>query len=160
MIKKTNTLGEIMEKYPEVAPVLASAGLHCIGCHVSTYESIGDGCLSHGMNKKEVDELIKKANARIREYDKLAQVTFTTGAFDELNKRLVASKEKFVRVTQNFGEFDFQTTNKKEKGEIELQVKGGAGKIVVLLPIRTERLLRGVKIDFDKKLKDFSASRI
>jgi hybrid cluster-associated redox disulfide protein len=160
MIKKTDMLGEIMEKYPEVAPVLAGAGLHCIGCHTSAYETIEQGCLAHGMKKKEVDELIKSANSRILEYDKLQKVSFTEGAFLELSKRLKKSNKKFVQIAQNFGEFDFLTVDKKEAGVIELPIEGKSGKIVVLLPLRTERLLRGVKIDFDKKLNDFSASRI
>ena len=33
-IKKTDLLGEIIDSYPEIAPVLAQSGLHCIGCHV------------------------------------------------------------------------------------------------------------------------------
>ena len=49
-IQRTDTLGKVIEENPEIAPLLMQAGLHCIGCHVSAYESIQDGCASHGMN--------------------------------------------------------------------------------------------------------------
>jgi hybrid cluster-associated redox disulfide protein len=41
---------------------LFEAGLHCIGCHMSAYETIEQGCLAHGFSKKEIDDLIKKLN--------------------------------------------------------------------------------------------------
>ncbi len=54
--------GEILGKHPEAAEVLFSSGLHCIGCGMAMYESLEDGCKAHGMNKKEIEELIKKLN--------------------------------------------------------------------------------------------------
>ena len=56
------TFSEIMEKHPESAEILFIEGLHCIGCGMAMYESLEDGCKAHGMNKKEIEELIKKLN--------------------------------------------------------------------------------------------------
>jgi hybrid cluster-associated redox disulfide protein len=61
-ISKDMTFAELLEKNPESMNDLFEAGLHCIGCHMSAYETIEQGCLAHGMSKKEVDELIKKLN--------------------------------------------------------------------------------------------------
>jgi hybrid cluster-associated redox disulfide protein len=160
MIKKTDTLGTIMAEYPEVAPVLASAGLHCIGCHVSTYETLEEGCLSHGMSKKDVDALVKSANARIAEYDKLPKVVFSDKVFAELNKRLGKPKKKFVRIVQNFGEFDFEASNIINDADVVIELDKGKEKVSVVVPKNIERMLRGVRIDFDPKVKDFTAARV
>jgi hybrid cluster-associated redox disulfide protein len=61
-ITKDITFMQLLEKKPESMNVLFEAGLHCIGCHMSAYETIEQGCSAHGMNKKEIDELIKKLN--------------------------------------------------------------------------------------------------
>lgn len=174
LIKKTDTLGDIVTNYPEVVPILASAGLHCIGCHVATYESLEEGCLAHGMNKKEVDELVKKSNTRIAEYEVMPKVVFTTNAVLELGKRLGKPSKKFVRIVHNFsGEFDFEATNDKEKTDVVVEAKvvdakapteKSKGKetksINILADKRIEKMLRGVEIDFDAKQKDFAAKRV
>jgi hydroxylamine reductase len=61
-ITKDMTFAELFEKKPESMNVLFEAGLHCIGCHMSVYETIEQGCQAHGMNKKQIDEIIKKIN--------------------------------------------------------------------------------------------------
>lgn len=61
-ITKEMTFEELLEKNPESMNILFESGLHCIGCHMSVYETIEQGCLAHGMNKKQIDALIKKLN--------------------------------------------------------------------------------------------------
>ncbi|MCX6803590.1 MAG: DUF1858 domain-containing protein [Candidatus Diapherotrites archaeon] len=157
-VKKTDTLGEAINNFPEIAPVLAQAGLHCIGCHVSGYESIEQGCLSHGMSTKDVTALINQANARISEFEKMPIVTFTVSAAKELNKRL--GNKKFVKITQVFGgEFDFEATNEKEKGDVLVPVTFEKKRITVLAGKKIERMLHGIGIDYDSKQKDFVAKR-
>ena len=56
------TFYEILEKYPESADILFESGLHCIGCGAAMYETLEQGCLAHGMDKKQIEELIKKIN--------------------------------------------------------------------------------------------------
>jgi hybrid cluster-associated redox disulfide protein len=62
VVRKNMTFAEIMEKYPDAANVLFESGLHCIGCGMAMYETIEQGCMAHGMSKKEIDELIKRLN--------------------------------------------------------------------------------------------------
>jgi len=61
-ISKAMALGEIIQKFPKAAPLLAEAGLHCIGCHISAFESLEDGCKAHGLSDKEIDSLVKRMN--------------------------------------------------------------------------------------------------
>ena len=84
MINKKDTLGQIMQNYPEVAPVLAKAGLHCVGCHVSAYESLEDGCLAHGLKEKDILDIIKKSNDVIKKVDSLPEISFTKKALEVL----------------------------------------------------------------------------
>ncbi|VVB82705.1 Uncharacterised protein [uncultured archaeon] len=62
VISKNMTFSEIMEKHPESANVLFNSGLHCLGCGMAMYETFEQGCMAHGMNKKQIDDLIKKMN--------------------------------------------------------------------------------------------------
>ena len=65
-ITKKMIFAELLEKHPEAANILFESGLHCIGCGGAMYETIEQGCLAHGMSKKEIGELIKKINKEIK----------------------------------------------------------------------------------------------
>jgi len=60
--KKTN-LGEILEKYPKAAGVLADKyQLHCIGCFAAAFENLGQGAKAHGMTDKEIKAMLEELN--------------------------------------------------------------------------------------------------
>lgn len=61
-ITKDMTFSEIFEKKPEAIGVLFESGLHCVGCGMAQSETFEQGCEAHGMNKKQIDDLIKKMN--------------------------------------------------------------------------------------------------
>ncbi|MCX6707694.1 MAG: DUF1858 domain-containing protein [Candidatus Woesearchaeota archaeon] len=46
------TLGEVLQKHPESAEVMFKHGMHCIGCHISAYETIEQGAATHGISLK------------------------------------------------------------------------------------------------------------
>lgn len=54
------TIGEIIRQYPEVAPVLMEAGMHCLGCPSAQMESLAEAAVVHGMN---IDDLMAKIAA-------------------------------------------------------------------------------------------------
>ncbi len=58
-ITKEMTIEEVVEQYPETMMVFMRHGLHCVGCHVSAFESIEEGALAHGIN---VDALVSDLN--------------------------------------------------------------------------------------------------
>ncbi len=57
-------LNELLLKKPEAAEILFKAGLSCIGCPMAMQETLEQGCLAHGMSKKDIDELIKRLNKK------------------------------------------------------------------------------------------------
>jgi len=65
-IMQDMTFGEVLEKYPETAQVMMSHGLHCIGCHVASYETIKEGAKAHGMTDKQIVSMIDKMNKAAR----------------------------------------------------------------------------------------------
>jgi len=62
MITKDTNFIELLEKKPEAFNLLFQAGLHCLGCSMSAYETIEQGCLAHGMSQKDIANLIKQLN--------------------------------------------------------------------------------------------------
>jgi len=62
-------VGDIVKRYPETMEVMTSYGLHCVGCHVSQFESLEDGCRGHGMTEEVCKELIAAINKAIAEAD-------------------------------------------------------------------------------------------
>jgi hybrid cluster-associated redox disulfide protein len=64
-ITKDMTLGEAVSRYPQTMEVLFSYGLHCIGCHVSAYETIEQGAMAHGIDEKGVKKMVEEMNKKI-----------------------------------------------------------------------------------------------
>ena len=66
MITKESIIGDVLKKHPKSADVMFKHGLHCIGCHVSAFESIENGCKVHGMDEKQIDALVKEINKVVK----------------------------------------------------------------------------------------------
>jgi len=62
LVTKDTNLGEVLLKYPKVAEVLLSYGLHCVGCPVSGFDTIENGAKIHGLKSNEVEELVQRIN--------------------------------------------------------------------------------------------------
>jgi len=61
-ITNKTKLSKIIEEKPESAMILIEAGMGCVGCPMAMQETLEQGCLAHGMNKKDIDKLIKELN--------------------------------------------------------------------------------------------------
>ena len=57
-------LSAILGKNPKAAEILFEAGMACVGCPMAMQETVEQGCLAHGMTKKEINELIKRLNEK------------------------------------------------------------------------------------------------
>ena len=64
-ITKEMTLGEAVSKFPETAVIMMRYGLHCIGCHVASWETIEQGALGHGLTAAQVKDMVAEMNAAI-----------------------------------------------------------------------------------------------
>jgi len=59
--KKTK-INELIEQKPEAIEILFEAGMGCVGCPMAQQETIEQGCKAHGMNDKDIKELIEGIN--------------------------------------------------------------------------------------------------
>jgi hybrid cluster-associated redox disulfide protein len=69
-ITKDMMIGEVVREHPAVAMVMMSHGMHCVGCHVAAFETIEQGCKGHGMDDKQIDEMIEEMNKIAEEEEK------------------------------------------------------------------------------------------
>lgn len=61
-INEKMPLGEILQKCPESAEVMLNRGLHCLGCHASGFETLEQGAMMHGMEAKDIKQMVKEIN--------------------------------------------------------------------------------------------------
>lgn len=59
MITKESIIGDVLDQFPQTAPLFLSMGMHCLGCPASRGESIEEACMVHGA---DVDALVKALN--------------------------------------------------------------------------------------------------
>ena len=62
MITKKTKMSKILKEKPKATRLLVDAGMHCVGCPMAMQETLEQGCIAHGMNKKEINELVKELN--------------------------------------------------------------------------------------------------
>lgn len=93
-ISKDMLIGDVVMRYPQVADVFLSYGLHCVGCHVNAYETIEQGALGHGMSDEDVDEMVAEANLYLQQAEQPDEdFTATARAVSKL-KELAAEEGK------------------------------------------------------------------
>ncbi|MDE3056121.1 MAG: iron-sulfur cluster assembly accessory protein [Verrucomicrobiota bacterium] len=65
-IYRTMTIEEIFQRFPQkgnlLAQEMANAGLHCVGCSASTWETLEGGMYGHGKTEEEINSLIDRLN--------------------------------------------------------------------------------------------------
>ncbi len=64
-LKREFTISDVLEQYPDAAPLLAENGIHCVGCHASPFETLEEGFRSHGMTDKQIDEALLGINKKL-----------------------------------------------------------------------------------------------
>lgn len=83
-IKKDMTIEEIFSNFPQKSQKLAqeitNAGLECVGCQASSWETLEAGMLGHGYSEVDVDSLVKRLNAVLAETSDLSSITMTPKA--------------------------------------------------------------------------------
>lgn len=69
-ITKNTLILEIAERYPQLVEILVEKyGLHCLGCSLSAVETIEEGAMGHGLNRKEVEKMMLELNKEANRVD-------------------------------------------------------------------------------------------
>lgn len=63
-ITKKTTIAEALRINEKAGEILFGEGLACLGCSMILHETIEQGCCAHGMNEKQIDELVEKLNKK------------------------------------------------------------------------------------------------
>lgn len=58
-ITKDMNLRELLSKYPQSARVFAAYGIGCLGCALSSFETIEEGITAHGI---DIDQFMEDLN--------------------------------------------------------------------------------------------------
>ena len=61
-ITKDTIIADILELAPDSAPLFQDIGMHCLGCAMSSGETLEEACSAHGVN---ADEFLAKLVASV-----------------------------------------------------------------------------------------------
>ncbi len=83
-IHKDLTIETILSMFPHKAQKLSqeitNAGLHCVGCHAATWETLEAGMIGHGMGENEIQRLVDRLNILLEEEQDVSTITITSRA--------------------------------------------------------------------------------
>jgi iron-sulfur cluster assembly protein len=83
-ISRQMTIDSILGMFPNKAQRLSqeitNAGLHCIGCHAATWETLEQGMYGHGKTDDEINRLVAKLNDLLDEKVDHSTITITPRA--------------------------------------------------------------------------------
>jgi hybrid cluster-associated redox disulfide protein len=69
-ITKSTLILQAARMCPDAAEIMMSHGLHCIGCGMTAYETIEQGCIGHGMSQEEIQQLVDELNEALEKHSK------------------------------------------------------------------------------------------
>lgn len=83
-IHRQMTIDSILALFPYKAQKLSqeitNAGLHCVGCHAATYETLEAGMYGHGKTDAEIDRLLERLNTLLDAPMDVTTITVTERA--------------------------------------------------------------------------------
>lgn len=153
-ITKDMTISEVIEKYPSTIETLLMTGVHCIGCHVSYFETLEQGMKGHGMSDEEIDKVIKDMNKVVEEENLTINEDFKITEKAASKIKEVIKDKKGLRIEVVSGGcsgymYNITTENKINKDDISIEDKG----VKVILDKESFNLLKGSKLDYVDSLQ-------
>lgn len=64
-IKANINIAKLVEKHPDSIEILMKHGLGCVGCMMSTGESLEEGAKAHGLSDKKIAKMVEEINKTI-----------------------------------------------------------------------------------------------
>lgn len=93
-ISKSMRVSDILTLLPNAELLLAQYGLSCYSCAANAYETLEDGCRSHGMPEAEIDDLVTDLNELMKDRPERPQTLSITESAALALKELMASQGK------------------------------------------------------------------
>ena len=157
-VTKDMTIGDVVSKYPAVIEPLQAAGVHCVGCHVSYYETLEQGFKGHGMSDEEIDTVIDKINKAIE------------NSKDELGKEFIVTDKAAAKLVQILKEnsldgsglrieivpggcsgfqYSLELDNNITNDDMAIEEKGAK----IIISNANLQMLKGAKLDYVESLQ-------
>ena len=158
LITKDMTIGDVVAKYPSVIEPLQSAGVHCVGCHVSYHETLEQGFKGHGMSDEEVDMVIAKLNAAVEDskHDEGKDFIITSKASEKLKEVLKENnkEDSGLRVELVPGgcsgfQYGLELDDKTTDMDLIFEDKG----VKIIISKENIQFLKGAKLDYVDSLQ-------
>ncbi len=152
-ITKDTTIGDIVSNHPEAVEPLTAAGVHCVGCHVSPYETLEQGLKSHGMSDAAVIGVINKLNEAINKKSHSEEkLTLTQSAAKKI-QQLSKSNQQGLNIQVTPGgcsgyQYEFLIAKPSQEDKI---IESNGAKIFV--NPKTLSLIAGSEIDYIEALQ-------
>ena len=95
-IHKDMTMGEILQKYPATAEVMTRYGLHCVGCHVNTFETLEQGMRGHGGSYEQVESMLIEMNDFVKnqKFSNNKEIAITEKAANKIKELIQKHPDK------------------------------------------------------------------
>lgn len=159
-ISEDMMISDVIKKYPAVIEPLQAAGIHCVGCGVAQYESLGQGLRVHGLDEHQVKQVLeavnKAADASSEEEGEGKDLIITKKAADKLKQVLKDNGKEgaALRVSIVPGgcsgfEYALELGEKQKEDDIEFKDKG----VIIIIPKENFSMLKGSKVDYVDSLQ-------
>ena len=161
-IKREMTIGDVVKKFPQAAEVFLEYGLHCVGCHVSYWETIEEGARGHGMSEEEIDMMVRDANQiatdpshQVASSDK-NEIHLTPKAVEKVRSFMQADeKDAFFRIALTEGgcsgySYIFSIDKKTRDGDVTFEKDG----LKCAVEKKWLETLKGSTIDYIETLQE------
>ena len=165
-ISKDTTIGEIVEKYPQVVETITNYGVHCVGCHVSPFESLEMGFKGHGLDDNTIADAVKKLNevigkSSVQEQKEEAEVNIndvklnvSEKAAEKIKALMEQENKQGLRISVQPGgcsgyKYGMELEDKSTKDDVIVEKKG----IKIFVDKKSMQKLNGSNVDYVDNLQ-------
>ena len=165
VITKDTIISEIVGEHPQTVETLLNYSIHCVGCHVSEYETLDQGFKSHGMGEKQVEEAVKKLNEVIEKQpnpkEELKEIktedfkiNITDKAAEKIKRIIEKEKKQALRISVLPGgcsgfRYEMELADEKNSNDIVIDQKD----IKVFIDGQSLNWLNGANVDYVDSLQ-------
>lgn len=158
LIAKDMTIGDVVAKYPSCIEALQSAGVHCVGCHVSYFETLEQGFKGHGMSDEEIDAVITKLNAAVEEskFEEGKEFIVTNKAAEKLKEVLKENSKESSGLRVEIvpgGCSGFQYGLELDDSTTDLDLIFEEKGVKIIISKENMNFLKGAKLDYADSLQ-------
>lgn len=93
-IVRTMRVSDILALVPDAEPVIAQYGLSCFSCSANAYETLEEGCRTHGMAETDIDDVVKDLNELLSQRPSRPSTLTVTEAAAQGLKEIMEKEEK------------------------------------------------------------------